>query len=143
MTGGASLGWVANSPEIAIPFTENSLPFLKELNKRRGGLIASTYGAYDGPWIIKAAIEKVGQSNDVEALIKALETVEVKRGFWTWKFDKCHDPVKGYPYQPHIMGQFQDNGKYVIVFDEDVRKITNPKEKFIHVKELRARASQK
>ena len=105
--------------------------------------MVSLHGAYDGPWIIKAAVEKVGNSKDVEALIKALETVEVKHGFWTWKFDKCHDPVKGYPYFPIIYGQFQENGKYVAVFSEDVRKIANPNDKFIRVKELKAKAGRK
>jgi branched-chain amino acid transport system substrate-binding protein len=143
MTGGASLGWVSTWPEVRIPFTEKSLPFLNELNKRGGGLTASTYGAYDGPWIIKAAVEKVGNTKDIEALIKALETVEVKRGFWTWKFDKCHDPVKGYPYHPLLNAQFQENGKYLMIFSEDIRKIANPNDKFIRVKELRAKVGQK
>jgi branched-chain amino acid transport system substrate-binding protein len=143
MTGGAALGWVSTWPEVRIPFTQRSLPFLNELNKRGGGLTASTYGAYDGPWIIKAAVEKVGNAKDIEALIKALETVEVKRGFWTWKFDKCHDPVKGYPYHPYILGQFQENGDYVAVFSDDVKKIANPNKKFIRVKELREKAGRK
>lgn len=143
MTGGAALGWVALNPEVLIPFTDKSLPFMRELSKRGAGMVSSTYGAYDGPWIIKAAVEKVGNSKDVEALIKALETVEVKHGFWTWKFDKCHDPVKGYPYFPIIYGQFQENGKYIAVFSEDVRKIANPNDKFIRVKDLRAKAGRK
>jgi branched-chain amino acid transport system substrate-binding protein len=143
MTGGAALGWVALNPEVLIPFTDKSLPFMRELSKRGAGMVSSTYGAYDGPWIIKAAVEKVGNSKDVEALIKALETVEVKHGFWTWKFDKCHDPVKGYPYFPIIYGQFQENGKYMAVFSEDVRKIANPNDKFIRVKDLRAKAGRK
>jgi branched-chain amino acid transport system substrate-binding protein len=143
MTGGAALGWVSTWPEVRIPFTGKSSAFLKELNKRGAGLIASTYGAYDGPWIIKAAVEKVGHTNDVGALIKALESVEAQRGFWTWKFDKCHDPVKGHPYHPTILAQFQEDGKYVAVFDDSLRKLTNPNDKFIHVKELRAKFGRK
>jgi len=143
MTGGAALGWVSTWPEVRIPFTDKSLSFLTELNKRGAGLIASTYGAYDGPWIIKAAVEKAGRINDVGTLIKALETVEVQRGFWKWKFDKCHDPVKGYPYHPTPLGQFQENGKYRAVFSEEIRKLANPNDGFIHVKELRAKFGQK
>jgi branched-chain amino acid transport system substrate-binding protein len=143
MTGGAALGWVSTWPEVRIPFTEKSLPFLNELDKRGGGLIASTYGAYDGPWILKGAIEKAGRANDVEALIKTLESIEVKHGFWTWKFDKCHDPLKGYPYLPTIMGQFQQNGDYVAIFSEDIRKMADPKKKFMGVKELKTKELQK
>lgn len=143
MTGGAALGWSSLWAEVPIPFTEKSLPFLKELNKRGGGLISSTYGAYDGPWILKAAVEKVGNTKDVEALIKALETGQAQRGFWVWGFDRCHEVLKGSPNQPLIIGQFQENGKYVAVFNEEIRKITNPNEKFVPVKELRAKAGRK
>jgi len=143
MTGGASLGWVSLDPEVPIPFTDKTSPFLKELKNRGAGVVSSAYGAYDGPWIIKAAVEKVGHTNDVGALIKALESVEVKHGFWAWKFDACHDPLKGFPYFPTIFGQFQKDGNYVCVFPEELRKMANPKEKYVHVKELRAKAAQK
>jgi ABC-type branched-subunit amino acid transport system substrate-binding protein len=82
MTGGAALGWVSLNPEVLIPFTDKSLPFMKELRERGAGMVSSTYGAYDGPWVIKAAVEKVGNTKDLNALIKALETTEAKRGFW-------------------------------------------------------------
>ncbi len=145
MTGGSALGWVSTWPEVRIPFTEKSLTFLDELNKRKAGLIASTYGAYDGPWIIKAAMEKLGNAHaqDMPALIKTLENIEAQRGFWKWRFDKCHDPVKGYPNHPTILAQFQENGKYIAVFDDNLRKLTNPKDKFIRVKDLRAKAGRK
>ncbi len=143
MTGGASLGWVSLDPEVRIPFTSRTLPFLAELDKRGGGLVSSTYGAYDGPWILKTAIEKVGKTNDVDALIKALETTQTQHGFWIWKFDKCHDPLKGYPYWPIIQAQFQKDGGYVVIFSEDIRKIANPQKKFIAVKELRGKEGQK
>lgn len=139
MTGGASLGWVSLDPEVRIPFTSRTMPFLAELDKRGGGLVTSTYGAYDGPWILKAAIEKVGKTTDVDTLIKALETVEAQHGFWKWKFDKCHDPLKGYPYWPIIQGQFQKDGECVVIFGEEIRKIANPNKKFIPVKELRGK----
>jgi branched-chain amino acid transport system substrate-binding protein len=143
MTGGAALGWVSTWPEVRIPFTGKSLAFLDELKKRGGGLIASTYGAYDGPWVIKAAVEKAGGTNNLGALIKAMESIEAQRGFWKWKFDKCHDPVKGYPYHPTILAQFQENGKYTAVFSEELKKMTNPKDNFIRVKELRSKFGKK
>lgn len=142
MTDGAALGWVAQFPEIDIPFTDRTVPFLDELEAKGAGILSSTYGACDSPWVLKAAVEKVGDTKDVDALIAAMETVEAQYAFWKWKFDEFHDPVKGDPYFPMIHGQFQENGKFVVVDSEDLRKLTNPDDKFIPVKELRAKAGQ-
>jgi hypothetical protein len=51
--------------------------------------------------------------------------------------------LKGSPYHPTILAQFQENGKYTAVFDENLRKLANPNDKFIRVKELRAKAGRK
>jgi hypothetical protein len=104
--------------------------------------MGSTYAAYDGPYIVKAAIEKVKNTTDILALIKALETQEVKNAFWIWKFDKCHDPVKGYPYFTWTYAQHQGLDKYYAVWPEEIRKLNNPKNKFIRVKELRKMAGK-
>lgn len=138
MTGGAALGAVSLWPEIKIPFTPKSLPFLKELNAKGAGLTASTYGSCDSPYILKAAIEKAGGTKDIKALIKALEQVEVQNTFWIWKFDKDHEPLKGSPYMPMIWAQFQGKDKFYGIFEEGVRKAANPDQKFIRVKDLRA-----
>ena len=140
MTNGSGLGWLAQFPEIDIPYTPKSIPFLNKLRAQGGGLMASTYAAADGPFIMKAAIEKVKNATDVLAIIKAIETQEVKNAFWTWKFDKCHDAVKGYPYYTLVYGQHQGSNKYVVVWPEQIRKLTNPNDKFIRVKELRKMA---
>lgn len=142
MTGGQCLGIASCWPEIAIPFTEHSLPFLKKLRERKAGMMASVYGCYDSPWILKAAVEKVGGTKDVDAVIKALETVEIQRGFYKMKFDGRHDQVKGYPYQPVPIGQFQEDGTYVLVFPQELVKLTNPGGKYIRVKDLRKQAGQ-
>jgi len=104
--------------------------------------MASTYACYDSPWMLKAALEKVGNTKDGDALIKALEEVEIQRGFFKMKFDKRHEQVKGYPYQPMLCGQFQLNGKYVLVNEPELIKVTNPGEKYIHVTELKKLAAR-
>jgi branched-chain amino acid transport system substrate-binding protein len=142
MTGGAALGAVSTWPEAKIPFTPKSIPFLQALNAKGAGLTTETYGTCDGPYILKAAIEKAGGTKDINKLISALETVEVQNAFWIWKFDKNHEPYKGSPYLPTICGQFQGKDKYIAVFDEGVRKLANPNDKFIRVKELRAAAGK-
>ena len=139
MTGGAALGVCAKPPEADIPYTDKTLPFLKELRKRGAGLLSGTFGSADMPWILKAAVEKTGNTKDIDALIKALETVEVQNYSWRWKFDKNHDPVKGYPYFLSPYGQFQGPGQYVVVHPDDVRRLANNDKLFMRVKELRAR----
>jgi branched-chain amino acid transport system substrate-binding protein len=141
MTGGRALGVTAMWPEIPIPFTNKSKPFLDELKARGSGLLASTYGAYDGPWILKAAAEEVGDF-DVEKLIKAIEKGEFRHSSWIWAFDKRHEPKKGYPYLPNIMGQFQEDGRYIVVLPQKLIEVTNPKAKYVRVKDLRKRAGQ-
>jgi len=142
MTGGAALGVVSLWPEVKVPFTAKSLPFLEKLNTKGAGLTASTYGACDTPYILKAAIEKAGGTKDVNALIKALEQVEVQNAFWIWKFDKDHEPLKGSPYMPLIEAQFQGKDKFYAIFDEGVRKAANPDQHFVRVKDLRAAAGK-
>lgn len=137
MTNGGGLGWVAQFPEINVPYTPKSLPFLKALEAKGAGLMASAYLAHDGPFIIKAAIEKTKNPNDVLGIIKFLETTPVKDAFWLWQFDKNHDAMKGYPYYSLVYGQHQGPNKYVVVWPENIRKMTNPKDKFIPIKELR------
>jgi len=142
MTGGAALGVVSQWPEVKIPFTEKSLPFFEKLKAKKAGMLASTYGAYDGPWMIKAAVERAGDPQNIDAVIQALEEHDAQRGFWKWKFDKRHEPVKGYPYHPLIHAQFQGPDKYVVVHSEDIRKLANPNDHFIRVKELRKQLGQ-
>ena len=138
MTNGGGLGWVAQFPEIYIPYTPKSIPFLKKLEAKGVGLMVSTYIGYDGPFIMKAAIEKTKNPNDVVGIIKFLETTPVKNAFWSWQFFKnTHDPHFGYPYFTCAYGQHQGPNKFVVIFPENIRKLVNPNDKFIPVKELR------
>lgn len=141
MTGGLSLGVASCWPEIAIPFTEHSMPFLKKMKEKGAGMMASVYGCYDSPWLLKVAVEKVGNTKNVDEIIQTLETVENQRGFYKLKFDKRHEQVKGVPYQPVPIGQFQQEGEYVLVFPEELVEITNPGREYVRVKELRKQAA--
>jgi len=137
MTDGACLGWVTMYPEIDIPFTNKTKTFLEKLRAKGVGYLASTAGAYETPYVLKAAIEKVGSVKNVDAIIEALEAVRVQNAFWTWKFDEHHNPVYGYPYYTIPWGQFQKDGKFVVVNPEEIRALTNPQDNFIPVKVLR------
>lgn len=143
MTSGAALGWVTLDPEISVPFTDRTLPFLAKLKAKRAGMMNSTYPSYDSPWIFKAAAESAKTASNADAIIKALETIQVQGISWTWKFDKCHDPVTGYPpHMPYQWGQFQENGKIVAIFPPGIAQMVNPNSGFVRVKDLRARTAK-
>ena len=137
MTGGQALGVASNWPQIDIPFNAQSKTFFEKLKSKKAGMLASTYGAYDGLWIAKAAAEKANTTEDIEEIIKALEQVEVQHGFFIWSFDKRHEPKKGYPYHPVPTGQFQADGRYILVYPPELVKITNPGEGYIRVNKIK------
>jgi ABC-type branched-subunit amino acid transport system substrate-binding protein len=142
MTSGAALGWMTLDPEISVPFTDKTLPFLAKLKARKAGMMNSTYPSYDSPWILKAAAESA-KTLQAEVLIKALESGEARRIWYTWKFNKCHDPVTGYPpYATMQWGQFQENGKVVALYPTEIAQQINPNNKFVRVKDLRAKSGK-
>jgi hypothetical protein len=134
---------VTLDPEISVPYTARTLPFLAKLKAKGAGMMNSTYPSYDSPWIFKAAAEHAKTASNADAIIKALETIQVQGISWVWKFNKCHDPITGYPpYMPYHWGQFQENGKLVSIFPPGIAKLVNPKSGFVRVKDLRARAAK-
>jgi ABC-type branched-subunit amino acid transport system substrate-binding protein len=140
MTGGRALGVSEAAPEIGIPYTKLSKPFLEKLKAKGAGYCGAVPTAYDGPWILKEAIEKAGSADNVEKLIKIVEDNQFQHGFFVWAFDKRHDPKLGYPYVSLTIGQFQEDGRYVLVHPKELVEITNPKDKYVRVKDLRKRA---
>ncbi|MCK9274518.1 MAG: ABC transporter substrate-binding protein [Syntrophales bacterium] len=140
MTGGRCLGVTEVAPEITIPFTKQTKPFLEKLKKAGFGFTGGIPGAYDSPWIVKEAIEKAGSTENMEKVIKNIEEGEFQHGFWVWAFDGRHEPKKGYPYFPLLIGQFQEDGRYILVHPENLAKITNPGDQYVRVKDLRKKA---
>ncbi|MCK9274507.1 MAG: ABC transporter substrate-binding protein [Syntrophales bacterium] len=142
MTGGRALGATPQGPEIVIPYTKRTVPFISKLKEKGVGVLSSTYSTYDGPWILKKAVEDAGGTSDVEKLIKIIEGGEFQHGFWIWAFDSLHESKKGYPYQPFPLGQFQTDGKFVLVHPEKLVEMTNPGLEYIRVKDLRKKTGQ-
>ena len=58
MTGGRALGVSEAAPEIGIPYTKLSKPFLEKLKAKGAGYCGAVPTAYDGPWILKEADRK-------------------------------------------------------------------------------------
>jgi hypothetical protein len=101
-------------------------------------------GNYDTPFIRKAAVEKVGSLDDMDAVIKAIEKNELMGVSGTIKWTDDHNYVWGYPYFVDLAcGQYQGPDDVVLVSPPEVAKITNPTRKYVPIKELRARMGQK
>lgn len=78
MTGGAALGSINMDPAFRTPITEKTIPFMDNLMKKYNvGPTGYCWAAYDMPYLFKAAVEKVGSIDNIEALIKELENIEI------------------------------------------------------------------
>lgn len=145
-TSGACLGTMVNGPEGSYPITDKTAQFTKDLHDKYG--VGSTWmspSTYDTVSIIKAAIEKVGNTSDVESLIKAMETIELPVGiygkvaFSTEQGFRMHTSKIGYPYYSVFIGQWQGEGNVVVIYPDDLAKKFNPGKGYVSPKDLRAK----
>ncbi len=137
MTGGAALGVVSAVYADKAALSVKTIPFIENLkakyNKDPNWV---SYASYDAVYLLKAAADRA-KSMDIEALIPALENLEMVSVSGKAKFDKTHSYIWGYPYVTSARAQFQKDGLSVIVFPYAVAKATNPKNTFIPVSKLR------
>jgi len=136
MSGGAALGLVTPIYSRAA-LSDKTIPFVDDLKKRYNkdsNWVA--FGSYDSVYMIKAAMEKT-KTADIEALIKALESIEMTGVYGIIKYDNTHTCKFGWPYMDFPYGEFQHGGELVIVHPENVAKATNPTKPYIPVKQLR------
>jgi branched-chain amino acid transport system substrate-binding protein len=137
MTDGKALGLSTLAVDVPIPYTNLSIPAMTKLKNSGVSVADGAYAAFDGPWIIKQAVEKAGTVKDVGAIIKAIENNESQHYFYKWIFDKQHDPAVGFP--PGIaypIFQFQEDGRPVVYHPETVRKLANPNDGYVKVDQL-------
>jgi len=135
LTGGACLGTLTWEPEVDAPITEKTLKFIQAMREKGVGLHTGTWAAYDLVYALKAACEKAGTTEDVEAIIKALEEIEIVGVKGTVKFDDWHRIPTGAYVTP--IGQFQEDGKLIVVWPEWLREKTNPEDHYKTLEELR------
>ncbi len=131
MTGGKCLGAMTASYET--PITEKTMPLVEKARARGIPCQMHVHCAYNDVYFLKAAIEKAGTADDVEALIKAMETVETEGTIGKVKYEEqkiapyFHSLISVYPDNPkkeqtgylQIGGcQFQLNGEMVPTWPE-------------------------
>ena len=141
MTGGDCLGMFTVIPAmVKVPVNEKTIKFWDALYKKYGKEAQwNTYFLYDAVYMLKLAIEKAGNAEDVEAIIKALEKVEFVGVYGNCYFDKAHNfPYyeKG-GYGAYYMCQWQGKGDCPVITPPDIVAKTNPGRSYIPPAELR------
>ena len=99
--------------------------FYQAYEKKYGKPIEAGHGpapSYASVYLLKEAIEKAG-SADADAIVKALEAVDVAAVMGKVKFTKGHQVVYGKDPQKEALGcvfQWTDDGKRVIVYPPSI-----------------------
>ena len=127
LTGGKCMGMVGSFTECRIPLTDKTIPFVEMATKHQIPTQIHVHLAYADVYFLKKVIETAGGTDDVDKLIKAMETVETtyslgKMAYETKKIkpyfhskvrvdpaDPQHKTYPGVFIQP--IGQFQNGGK--------------------------------
>ena len=150
MTGGAALGWVSgalSNPDLEI--TDKTRPFFTKLMKEyRVGGLENSYMTYEAIYFMRRVIEKVGNTQDIAAIIKKAETIKTPGVVGTIKFDaQSHSRyylVKGdgYPYNTIWNTQYQKGGALVTISPQIVADKTNRGTGFVEVAKLREESAR-
>jgi len=86
MTGGKSAGAIGWCADEEIPITSKTIPFIRKAKARNIVLDLNAHNAYNGIYLVKRAIEKAGTADNVDAIIKALEEVEIEGTLYNFSF---------------------------------------------------------
>jgi len=144
-TGGACLGSWISDPEGNYPVTPNTVPFVEKLRSKYGvGLTWMSQYPYEFLYMLKRACEKTGTADDTEALIKALEQVEIPENesvhgrikYGTTGIN-THGMLVGPGYYLNISGQWQGDGNVVILWPQEIANKINPGKGYISPEKLR------
>ncbi|MBW2672884.1 MAG: ABC transporter substrate-binding protein [Deltaproteobacteria bacterium] len=129
LTGGKCLGAVSSFYEPMLPLTEKTIPFVKLAKAHNIPAQLHVHLAYADIYFIKKAIETAGGVDDIDKLIKAMETTETTYSLGTMAYEQkrvkpfFHSKVRVDPADPlnktypgkflQVMAQFQNDGKIV------------------------------
>lgn len=121
LTGGANLGTIVMTYDYeGIPLANpNTAVLIKKLHERGISLDTSTHYAYSEMLRVKEAMEKVGNPDDINAVIKAIEELEFKNHtahraeymYFGYKNPNFHSYTGG----PTMIAQFQCGGVPVYI----------------------------
>ncbi len=131
LTGGKALGMFGSYGEAMLPLTEKTIPFVKLAREHNIPAQQHVHLAYADIYFIKKVIETAGGVDDVDKLIKAMETVETTFSLGKLAYEQkrvkpyFHSKVRVDPADPsritypgfHIQPiiQWQNGGEIVYV----------------------------
>ncbi len=165
LTGGKCLGIVGSFTECRLALTDKTIPFVEMAVKHKIPTQIHVHIAYADIYFVKKVIETAGGVDDIDKLIKAMETTETTYSLGKMAYEQqrvkpyfhskirvdLSDPLnKQYPgvfIQP--MGQFQEGGKIQYTGasceeNEDIFKRVGAgtAKDFVYPAELRKRAKK-
>lgn len=161
MTGGKALGIISGFSECELPLTDKTIPFVKKMREHNIPMQIHVHLAYADIYFFKKVIETAGGTDDIDKLIRAMETTETtyslgKMAYETKKVKPFfHSKVRVDPYNPdkktypgvyiQPVAQFQEGGKIVYLGgsckeNEKIFKGIGSPKNFVYPTELRKRA---
>jgi len=160
LTGGKCLGIVGSFTDCIIPLTEKTIPFVELARKHKIPTQIHVHLAYADIYFIKKVIETAGGVDDIDKLIKAMETVETTYSLGKMAYEQkkvkpyFHSKIRvdlSNPIDKQLPGaylqpiaQFQENGKIQYLGgsakeNEAVFKGVGSPDKYVMPAELRKR----
>ncbi len=129
LTGGKCLGVFTGYAEPMLPLTEKTIPFVEMAKQHNIPAQLHVHYAYAGIYFIKKVIETAGGVDDIDKLIKAMETTETTYSLGKLSYEQkrvkpffhsrvrvdVSDPLNKTVSEAFIqaVAQFQNNGKIV------------------------------
>lgn len=119
--GGKCISEVAFNFIVRAPLTEKTLPFFDAFEQKyKRQPVYTGSGAYDTVYAYADAVTRAG-SMDTDAIIKALENIDMVTTTGRMQLDDSHDLKAGAGLVSLLFAQWQEDGKRVIVWPEAAR----------------------
>lgn len=119
--GGKCISEVAFNFIVRAPITEKTIPFFDAFEKKFNRQPVYTgSGAYDTVYAYADSVARAG-SMDTDAIIKALETIDMVTTTGRMQLDDSHDLKAGKGLVQLLFAQWQKDGKRVIIWPESAK----------------------
>jgi len=119
--GGKALTQTTTTYLVRAPLSEVTIPFIDAFEARFGRFPVYTgAGAYDAVYAYADSVTRAGVV-ETDAVIKALETVDIPISIGRLQFDDAHDMKVGPGLMNILFVQWQEGGKRVVVWPKEAR----------------------
>jgi len=119
--GGKALSQTVTTYLVRAPLSEVTIPFIDAFEARFGRFPVYTgAGAYDAVYAYADSVTRAGVV-ETDAVIKALETVDIPISIGRLQFDDAHDMKVGPGLMNILFVQWQEGGKRVVVWPKEAR----------------------